>query len=152
MANECVQLFQRYNLEPIHNITSGYQRDEEVCLVISKIQSGTNSQPTRIGNLSVSQCVQLFQRYNLEPIHNTTCTFRFDGSSVFSYFKDTIWNQFTTTCGVDVQANRVCLVISKIQSGTNSQRAASNSAIRASVFSYFKDTIWNQFTTNCCVE
>ena len=47
-----------------------------------------------------------------------------DEISVFSYFKDTIWNQFTTANFDSENTFRVCLVISKIQSGTNSQRNA----------------------------
>jgi len=66
---------------------------------------------------------------------------------VFSYFKDTIWNQFTTVFNEMAEIDLVCLVISKIQSGINSQPKSTTSPSRESVFSYFKDTIWNQFTT-----
>jgi len=41
---------------------------------------------------------------------------------VFSYFKDTIWNQFTTNDFKHLYCGVVCLVISKIQSGINSQQ------------------------------
>ena len=144
---ECVQLFQRYNLESIHNSTFGGVVILRVCLVISKIQSGINSQPNKPKTEFKLECVQLFQRYNLESIHNQTET---------AYTVST-----------------VCLVISKIQSGINSQPVWSGlfmdlkcvqlfqrynlesihncqrkPYLRArSVFSYFKDTIWNQFTT-----
>jgi len=46
--------------------------------------------------------------------------------SVFSYFKDTIWNQFTTVSPSNSRFVAVCLVISKIQSGINSQHGGYN--------------------------
>ena len=141
---------------------------------ISKIQSESKSQHASVTTMLMRKCLPVFQRYNLKANHNSKWICCAVYCSVYQYFKDTIWKQITTYFLKCFASPWVFTSISKIQSESKSQLFCSFHFLKveclpvfqrynlkanhnarlfpllrlASVYQYFKDTIWKQITTH----